>query len=188
MRLFLRCSCFILLPNRFLCVASAQVSASSTGGDGQDATVSTPVACRPWRSWAAEAWTVIQIFSWHHRDNLEYPLIGRYFHQSSDWGNPSAISENLFWFQGYFSFKLLENLVLNFWLLFVGSLYVFGFWLLLGFSLMGLSLELVNWGSLHLPCLVFCCADVGRLCWSWFFCVYKVLRLLSRSCPVVCSE
>ena len=29
------------------------------------------------------------------------------------------------------------------------------------------------------PPLVFCCAGVGRLCWSWFFSVYKVLRLFS---------
>ena len=71
---------------------------------------------------------------------------------------------------------------------YVGSPCVFGFWLLLDLSLMGLSLELVNWGSLHLSCLVFYCADVDRLRWRWFFCVYKVLRFLSHSCSVVCSE
>ena len=37
-----------------------------------------------------------------------------------------------------------------------GSLYVFGFWLLLGLSLVGPSLQLANWGSLHPPHLVFC--------------------------------
>ena len=34
---------------------------------------------------------------------------------------------------------------------YIGSLYVFGFWLLLGVSLVGPSLQLVNWGSLHPP-------------------------------------
>ena len=70
---------------------------------------------------------------------------------------------------------------------YVGSLYVFWFWLLLGLPLVGPSLQLVNWGSLHPPHLVFCCAGVDRLCWSWFFCVYKVLRLLSCFCLVVGS-
>ena len=73
-------------------------------------------------------------------------------------------------------------------LIYVGSLYVFGFWLMLGLCLVGLPLQLVNWGSLHPPHLVFCCAGVARLCWCWFFCVYEVLRLLSGSCSVVCSE
>ena len=34
--------CYILLPNKFLCVASAQATAFSTGEDGQDAPVDTP--------------------------------------------------------------------------------------------------------------------------------------------------
>ena len=42
----------------------------------------------------------------------------------------------------------------------VGSVYVFGFWLLLGISLEGPSHQLVNWGSLCPPRLVFCCAGV----------------------------
>ena len=71
---------------------------------------------------------------------------------------------------------------------YVGSLYVLGFWLLLGLSLMSLSHQLVIWGSVCPPPLVFCCAGVGRLCWSWFFCVYKMLRLFSCSCSVICSE
>ena len=87
-----------------------------------------------------------------------------------------------------FSISLISWAVWSWAFVYVGSLYVFAFWLLLGLSLMGLSLELVNWGSLHPPRLVFSCADVDRLCWSWFFSVYKVLRLLSRSCSVVCSE
>ena len=70
----------------------------------------------------------------------------------------------------------------------VGSVYVFGFWFLLGLSLMGLSHQLVIWGSVCPPPLVFCCAGVGRLRWSWFFHVYKVLRLFSCSCSVVCSH
>ena len=70
----------------------------------------------------------------------------------------------------------------------VGSVYVFGFWFLLGLSLVGLSHQLVIWGSVCPPPLVFCCAGVGRLCWSWFFHVYKVLRIFSCSCSVVCSE
>ena len=76
----------------------------------------------------------------------------------------------------------------SFAVVYFGSLYVFGLWLLLGLSLMGPSLELVNWVSLHPPYLVLCCTDVDSLCWSWFFCVYKVLRLLFHSCSVVCSE
>ena len=71
---------------------------------------------------------------------------------------------------------------------YVVSVYIFGFWLLLGLSLVGPSLQLVNWGSLHPPPPLFCCAGVGRLCWSWFFRVYKVLSILSCSCLVVCSE
>ena len=71
--------------------------------------------------------------------------------------------------------------------IYVGSWYVFGFWLLLGVSLVGLSLQKVNWESLHLPRLLFCCAGVDGLCWSWLFCVYMVLRTLSRSCSIVCS-
>ena len=52
----------------------------------------------------------------------------------------------------------LISWALWFWaVIYVGSLYVFGFWLLLGLYLVGPSLELVNWGSLHQPCLVFCC-------------------------------
>ena len=70
---------------------------------------------------------------------------------------------------------------------YVGSVYVFGFRFLLGLSLVGLSHQLVIWGSVYLPPLVFCCAGVGRLCWSWFFHVYKVLRLFSSSCSVVYS-
>ena len=72
--------------------------------------------------------------------------------------------------------------------IYVGSLYVFGFWLWLGLSVVGHSLKLANWGSLPLPLLAFCCAGMGRLCWSWFFRVYKVLRLFSCSCSVVCSH
>ena len=73
-----------------------------------------------------------------------------------------------------------------FWaIIYVGSLYFFGFWLLLGLSLVGPSLQLVNWGSLCPPCLVLCCAGMDRLCWSWFFGLYEVLRLLSHSCSVV---
>ena len=71
---------------------------------------------------------------------------------------------------------------------YVGSVYVFGFWFLLGLSLVGLSHQLVTWGSVCPPPLVFCCAGVGRLCWSWFLHVYKVLRLFSCSCSVVFSE
>ena len=64
----------------------------------------------------------------------------------------------------------------------------FGFWFLLGLSLVGLSLQVVIWGSVCPPPLVFCCAGVDRLCWNWFFRVYKVLRLFSCSCSVVCSH
>ena len=71
---------------------------------------------------------------------------------------------------------------------YVGALYVFGFWLLLGLSLVGPCHQLVNWGSLSPPALVICCASGGRLCWSWFFRMYKVLRIFSCSCPVICSE
>ena len=71
---------------------------------------------------------------------------------------------------------------------YVGSLYVFGFWFLLGVSLVGPSHQLVIWGSVCPLHLVFCCAGVGRLCWIWFFCVYKFLRIVSCSCSVVCSE
>ena len=71
-------------------------------------------------------------------------------------------------------------------IIYVDSLYVFGFSLLLGFSLVGPSLQLVNWWSLHPPCLVFCCAGVDRLFWIWFFRVYNVLSLLSRSYSIFC--
>ena len=73
-------------------------------------------------------------------------------------------------------------------MVYVGSAYAFGFWLLLGLSFVGPSHQLVIWGSVCPPPLVFCCAGVGRLCWSWFFRVYKVLRLFSCSCSVVCSH
>ena len=59
------------------------------------------------------------------------------------------------------------------------------FWLLLGLSLVGPSHQLVVWGSVCPPPLVFCCASVARLCWSWFFHVYKVFAC---SCSVICSE
>ena len=72
--------------------------------------------------------------------------------------------------------------------IYVGSLYVLGFQFLLSLSLVGLSYQVVIWGSVCPPRLVFCCAGVGRLCWSWFFHVCKVLRILSCSCSVVCSE
>ena len=67
----------------------------------------------------------------------------------------------------------------------VGSVYVFGFWLLLGLSLVGPSHQLVNWGSVCPLPLIFCCARVGRLCWSWFFqCVqgFEAFVLLLFSC------
>ena len=67
---------------------------------------------------------------------------------------------------------------------YAGSVYVFGFWFLLGLSLVGPSHQLVIWGSVCPLPLVFCCAGVGRLCWNCFFCVYKVLRLFSCSCSV----
>ena len=70
---------------------------------------------------------------------------------------------------------------------YVGSVFIFGFWLLLGLSLVGPSHQLVTWGSVCPLPLVFCCAGVGRLCWSWFFHVYKVLRLFSCFCSVVFS-
>ena len=70
---------------------------------------------------------------------------------------------------------------------YVGSVYVLGFWLLLELSFMGLSHQLVIWGSVCPLPLVFCCAGVGRLCWNSFFCMYKVLRLFSCSFSVVCS-
>ena len=78
-------------------------------------------------------------------------------------------------------------------MVYVGSVYVFDFWFLLGLSLVGLSLvglshQLVKCGSVCPPPLVFCCAGVGRLCCSWFFRVYKVLRLFSCSCSVICSH
>ena len=57
----------------------------------------------------------------------------------------------------------------------------------LGLSVIWPSLQLVNWGSLCPLCLVFCCAGADRLCWSWFLCLSKVSRLLSRYCSVVCS-
>ena len=72
-------------------------------------------------------------------------------------------------------------------LVYVSSLDVFGFWLLLGVSLGGPSLQLVTWGSLSPPHLVCCCAGAERLCQRWFFSLYTVLRLLSRYCSVVCS-
>ena len=70
---------------------------------------------------------------------------------------------------------------------YIGSLYVFGFWLLLGLSLVGPSLQLVNCGSLHPPHLVCCCAGADRLCQSWFFCLSEVLRLVYCYCSVVSS-
>ena len=70
---------------------------------------------------------------------------------------------------------------------YVASVYVFGFWFLLGLCLVGLSHQLVMWGSAFPPPLVYSCGGVGRLCCSWFFHVYKILRLFSCSCPVVCS-
>ena len=45
---------------------------------------------------------------------------------------------------------------------YVGSLDVIGFWLLLGHSLVGPSLQLVDWGSLYPPRLVCCCAGASR--------------------------
>ena len=54
---------------------------------------------------------------------------------------------------------------------YVGYLYVFGFWLLLGLFLVCPSLHLFSRGSLHSPHLVFCCACVDRLCWCCFFCL-----------------
>ena len=71
---------------------------------------------------------------------------------------------------------------------YVCSVYVFGFWLLLHLSLLVPSHQLVIWVSVCPPPLVFCCAGVGRLCWGWFFHVYKVVRLFSYSCSVVCSH
>lgn len=38
----LGCICYILLPNKLLCVASAQFAAFGTGEDGQDAPVDAP--------------------------------------------------------------------------------------------------------------------------------------------------
>ena len=50
---------------------------------------------------------------------------------------------------------------------------------------MDVSLWLVDWGSLCPPCLICCCAGADRLCRSWFFCLSKVLMLLSHYCSVV---
>ena len=66
--------------------------------------------------------------------------------------------------------------------IYVGSLYVFVFWLLLGLSLVGPPLQLVNWRSLCPPPLVFCCAGVDSLYWSWFFCLYDDLRFSLLFC------
>ena len=71
--------------------------------------------------------------------------------------------------------------------IYIASLDVCGFWLFLCYSLVGPSLQLVDCGSLCPPHLVRCCAGADRLCWSWFFSVSKVMRLLSRYCSVVCS-
>ena len=62
------------------------------------------------------------------------------------------------------------------------------FLILVGSFFGGFSHKVVIWGSVCLPPLVFCCAGVGWFCWSWFFCVYTVLRLSSYSCSVVLSN
>ena len=67
-------------------------------------------------------------------------------------------------------------------MVYVGFVCVCGFWFLLGLSLVGLSHQLVIWGSVCPPPLVFCCAGVGRLCWSWFFHGFEAFLLLLFSC------
>ena len=75
------------------------------------------------------------------------------------------------------AFSLISWTCCSWAVIYVGSLDVFGFSLLLGLSLVGPWFQLVYWGWLHPPCLVCYC----------FFCLSKVRRLLSCSCSVVCS-
>lgn len=71
---------------------------------------SCPV-CWPWGSCPDEASPIIQIFSWQHNGSLEHNFLRDIFTRGWDGGNLSALSKNLFRFQGYFNFKLLEKFI-----------------------------------------------------------------------------
>ena len=88
--------CYILLPNKFLCVASAQATAFSTGEDGQDAPVDTP----------AQSVGLQVVEQTRHDVESKYSLgttgaiwnilfLRDIFTRDPDGGNPSAVSENL---------------------------------------------------------------------------------------------
>ena len=84
--LSLMCVCYISLPSKFLCVASAGAAAFSTGEDNQGTSVNPPaqpVALRQVKGWGVIFWNsnILSV----PQGNLEYPFLEGYFCQKSPW-------------------------------------------------------------------------------------------------------